>query len=67
MEEPCVTCDRKDLCRSGCRCQALAIKGSATQADPSCSLSPYNGALRGSAVCESAAGEESFAYRRIEA
>ena len=67
MEEPCVTCDRKNSCRGGCRCQALAITGSAIRADPACSLSPYNGALRGSAVSESAAGEESFAYRRIEA
>jgi PqqA peptide cyclase len=67
MEEPCVTCDRKDSCRGGCRCQALAITGSATRADPACSLSPHNGALRGHAVGESAAGEASFAYRRIEA
>jgi PqqA peptide cyclase len=67
MEEPCVTCDRRESCRGGCRCQALAITGSATQADPACSLSPHNTLLRGSAIRESAAGEESFAYRRIEA
>jgi pyrroloquinoline quinone biosynthesis protein E len=67
MEEPCVSCDRKASCRGGCRCQALAITGSPTQADPTCSLSSYNAALRNTANRESAAGEATFIYRRIEA
>jgi pyrroloquinoline quinone biosynthesis protein E len=67
MEEPCVSCDRKVTCRGGCRCQALAITGSAVAADPACCLSPHHDGMRTRAVFESAAGKDSFAYRRIEA
>jgi pyrroloquinoline quinone biosynthesis protein E len=67
MEEPCTSCERKAACRGGCRCQALAITGSARQADPACSLSPFNAELRRSAIRESAAADDAFAYRRIEA
>jgi PqqA peptide cyclase len=67
MEEPCVSCDRKVTCRGGCRCQALAITGSATQADPACSLSPFNEELRSRAVLDSAMADDSFTYRRIDA
>ena len=67
MEEPCTSCERKAACRGGCRCQALAITGSATQADPACSLSPFNDELRSRAFAESAAADATFAYRRIDA
>jgi pyrroloquinoline quinone biosynthesis protein E len=67
MEEPCTSCERKAACRGGCRCQALAITGSATQADPACSLSPFNEELRSRAFAESAAANATFAYRRIDA
>jgi pyrroloquinoline quinone biosynthesis protein E len=67
MEEPCISCDRKVSCRGGCRCQALAITGSARQADPACSLSPFNAALRSRAAEDAAASIDSFRYRRIEA
>jgi pyrroloquinoline quinone biosynthesis protein E len=67
MEEPCVSCDRKLTCRGGCRCQALAITGSATAADPACCLSPYHDEMRTRAVLESSAAKDQFAYRRIEA
>lgn len=67
MEEPCTSCERKLTCRGGCRCQALAITGSANAADPACSLSPFNEELRSRAVMESSAASDSFAYRRIDA
>lgn len=67
MEEPCIGCERKTACRGGCRCQALAITGSERQADPACSLSPFNAELRRRAVMDAAGGKDSFAYRRIEA
>jgi pyrroloquinoline quinone biosynthesis protein E len=40
MREPCKSCARKDIDFGGCRCQALAIAGDATAADPICHLSP---------------------------
>ncbi len=46
MEEPCVTCDKKQSCKGGCRCQALALAGKAEAADPVCELSPFHEGLK---------------------
>jgi len=40
MQEPCKTCDRRELDFGGCRCQALLLAGDATATDPVCSLAP---------------------------
>lgn len=40
MQEPCKTCDRRELDFGGCRCQALLLTGDAAATDPVCSLSP---------------------------
>lgn len=40
MQEPCKSCDRRDLDFGGCRCQAFLLAGDAAAADPVCSLSP---------------------------
>jgi pyrroloquinoline quinone biosynthesis protein E len=40
MQEPCKTCDRRELDFGGCRCQALLLAGDAAATDPVCSLSP---------------------------
>ena len=40
MPEPCRSCERRTLDFGGCRCQALALTGDATQADPTCALAP---------------------------
>jgi pyrroloquinoline quinone biosynthesis protein E len=40
MQEPCKTCDRRDLDFGGCRCQALLLAGDAAATDPVCSLAP---------------------------
>lgn len=45
MEEPCISCDKKQSCRGGCRCQALALAGRAAAADPVCELSPHHAEL----------------------
>jgi PqqA peptide cyclase len=45
MEAPCVACEKKTSCKGGCRCQALALAGAATAADPVCDLSPFHGDL----------------------
>jgi pyrroloquinoline quinone biosynthesis protein E len=41
MSEPCRTCERKDLDFGGCRCQAFALTGAASNTDPVCTLSPH--------------------------
>lgn len=43
MEEPCRSCPERARDFGGCRCQALALAGRATAADPACSLSPEHG------------------------
>ncbi len=40
MQEPCTSCDRRTRDFGGCRCQALALAGDATAADPVCVKSP---------------------------
>jgi len=43
MQEPCRSCDRRELDFGGCRCQALLLTGDAAATDPVCSLSPQRG------------------------
>jgi pyrroloquinoline quinone biosynthesis protein E len=40
MKEPCRTCPRKAVDFGGCRCQAFALTGDATNPDPVCGLTP---------------------------
>jgi pyrroloquinoline quinone biosynthesis protein E len=40
MSEPCRSCPRKTIDFGGCRCQAFALTGDATNADPVCTLTP---------------------------
>jgi pyrroloquinoline quinone biosynthesis protein E len=40
MSEPCRSCPRKAIDFGGCRCQAFALTGDVTRADPVCQLSP---------------------------
>jgi pyrroloquinoline quinone biosynthesis protein E len=40
MQEPCRTCDRREVDFGGCRCQALLLISDAAATDPVCSLSP---------------------------
>ncbi|WP_034991601.1 pyrroloquinoline quinone biosynthesis protein PqqE [Beijerinckia mobilis] len=40
MPEPCRSCDRKEIDFGGCRCQALALTGDASRADPVCVNAP---------------------------
>ena len=42
MKEPCRSCPEKGKDFGGCRCQALALTGDATNADPVCEKSPYH-------------------------
>ena len=40
MQEPCKSCDRREIDFGGCHCQALLVTGDATATDPVCTLSP---------------------------
>lgn len=42
MREPCRSCERREIDWGGCRCQAMAIAGDATAADPACVKSPLH-------------------------
>jgi pyrroloquinoline quinone biosynthesis protein E len=44
MPEPCRSCpfDRQEVDFGGCRCQALALTGEATNTDPVCHISPHH-------------------------
>ena len=63
MQEPCRSCEFRDLDFGGCRCQALAIAGDAAATDPSCDLSPLHGRIQ--ALAQQAATQQAtqYAYR----
>jgi pyrroloquinoline quinone biosynthesis protein E len=64
MPEPCKSCDQREVDWGGCRCQAMALTGSAAEADPACGLSPFHAKLRGMAEAASHAAAPAFEYRR---
>jgi pyrroloquinoline quinone biosynthesis protein E len=47
MQEPCVSCPRREIDFGGCRCQAALLLGEATAADPVCTLSPRRAVVDG--------------------
>ena len=46
MSDRCKSCPRKDIDFGGCRCQAFAVTGDATETDPACIKSPFHEDLR---------------------
>jgi len=46
MQEPCRTCDRREIDFGGCRCQALVLAQDVNATDPICSLAPSHGIVR---------------------
>jgi pyrroloquinoline quinone biosynthesis protein E len=72
MQEPCRSCERREIDWGGCRCQAMAIAGDATATDPACIKSPHHArmaAFVAEAQAAAAAHDASadFHYRRITA
>lgn len=66
MKEPCKTCPRREIDFGGCRCQAMAFTGDATNTDPACKFSPHHAAFVAAAEQESAeATPPAFVYRRM--
>ena len=64
MQEPCRSCDRREIDWGGCRCQAFALLGDTHATDPACELSPRHAVMQ-EAVAESAAGQPPFRFRRL--
>lgn len=67
MKEPCKSCPRKEIDFGGCRCQALALTGDATNTDPACSLSSHHADWAKVARQESHEPSPEFIYRRMAA
>lgn len=63
MQEPCRSCELREIDFGGCRCQALALAGDAAATDPSCELSPLHHRMRSVAEQEAASLVTDYAYR----
>jgi pyrroloquinoline quinone biosynthesis protein E len=62
MQEPCRSCDRREIDFGGCRCQAFAITGDAGATDPVCHFSPHHEEV---AVLASGQQNVAYVYRRM--
>ena len=66
MQEPCRSCERREVDFGGCRCQAMALAGDARATDPVCVKSPLHGEL--AALPEGfASGDDALVWRRFPA
>lgn len=63
MQEPCRTCDRREIDFGGCRCQAMALVGDPAATDPVCVKSPHHGVLQESAETCSAQDDGPLVHR----
>ena len=64
MSEPCRSCPRKMIDFGGCRCQAFALTGNASNADPVCTLTPLRGII--DRAVEQASGPVEYRYRYLK-
>jgi PqqA peptide cyclase len=64
MKEPCRSCPRKTVDFGGCRCQAFALTGDATNTDPVCTLTPLRRIID-DALLEPARPMDDYQYRTI--
>jgi pyrroloquinoline quinone biosynthesis protein E len=64
MKEPCRTCPRKNVDFSGCRCQAFALTGDATNPDPVCTLTPLRSII--DEALELNGSRPEYVYRSVE-
>jgi pyrroloquinoline quinone biosynthesis protein E len=65
MKEPCRSCPRKTVDFGGCRCQAFALTGDATNTDPVCTLTPLRRIID-TALMEPTQSPDAWQYRSIE-
>jgi pyrroloquinoline quinone biosynthesis protein E len=67
MQEPCRSCEFKEVDWGGCRCQAFAFVGDMRAADPACSKSSAHAAFADTAHGEAASPPGPFAFRSLRA
>lgn len=65
LPETCRTCPMREIDWGGCRCQTLALTGTADTVDPTCELSPHHALVQELAEQEAAGGSDVLTYRRI--
>lgn len=63
MQEPCRSCEFREQDWGGCRCQAFAITGDATLADPACHKSAHHAAFATIGAQDAAAAAPAFIFR----
>ena len=63
MKEPCRSCPRKAIDFGGCRCQAFALTGDATNADPVCTLTPLRSII--DTAVQEAKAPPAYKYRYL--
>ncbi|ARN80716.1 pyrroloquinoline quinone biosynthesis protein PqqE [Methylocystis bryophila] len=67
MQEPCRSCERREIDFGGCRCQAMAAIGDANATDPACHLSLAHEAFARLGETEAQTPAPAFIYRRMSA
>jgi PqqA peptide cyclase len=65
MQEPCKSCEFREIDFGGCRCQAFALAGDAGATDPACALSPLHETIFKQAEREATEGGDRFLYRNF--
>ena len=63
MQEPCASCERREIDCGGCRCQAMALAGDPAATDPVCIKSPHHIDLQARAAAHALA-DSPLTYRR---
>ncbi len=63
MQEPCRSCERREIDWGGCRCQALALVGDASATDPACWKSPHHARIAAIAAAEAEADTGTIRWR----
>ena len=67
MQEPCRSCERREVDFGGCRCQAMALAGDPAATDPVCVKSPLHGRLEALAADFAGDAEADLVWRRMPA
>ncbi|MCO5064798.1 MAG: pyrroloquinoline quinone biosynthesis protein PqqE [Rhizobiaceae bacterium] len=65
MQEPCRSCERREIDFGGCRCQAMLLAGDASATDPACSKSLLHERIVDLAKLSSSGEPADITYRRI--
>jgi pyrroloquinoline quinone biosynthesis protein E len=66
MSEPCRSCPRKTIDFGGCRCQAFALTGNASNADPVCTLTPLRSIIDRAVAEATEPAEYRYRYLKVE-